>query len=140
MDTDRNAGAPPPYETRDANPGSLLKFGVVLVLTLAVTWGASKWVFDYFGRVQQLGPAATPFERGRPLPPLPQLQVTPVEDLAQFRAGQEKDLDSYGWVDRSRGTVHIPIQRAMDLLLERGIPARPGAGAAGAAGAQRGAN
>ena len=113
------------YEKRDANPGSLLRFGALLVVTLAFAWAVSLWVFAYFGKVVQLGPAPTPFEQGRALPPLPQLQVHPVEDLRQYRADQEKSLDTYGWVDRTRGTVHIPIQRAMDLLLERGLPTRP---------------
>jgi len=122
-------GTPPPYEKSDANPRSLLGFGAVLLVTLVLTWSASRWVFDYFGRVQELGPPATPFEQGRPVPPLPQLQVHPVQDLVEFRTGQEKALDSYGWVDRGHGTVHIPIERAMDLLMERGLPTRPAAAA-----------
>lgn len=39
-------------------------------------------------------------------------------------AAENKKLNSYGWVDRSNGIVHIPIDRAMDLLLQRGLPAR----------------
>ncbi|MCA1555006.1 MAG: hypothetical protein LC737_11585, partial [Chloroflexi bacterium] len=31
----------------------------------------------------------------------------------------------YGWVDQSAGITHIPIERAMELLLERGLPTRP---------------
>jgi hypothetical protein len=134
MDTKHAPGAAPGgehegngYETRDANPASLLRFGAVLVVTLVVAGTVSLWVYGYLGKRDDLGPPATPFERSRPLPPLPQLQVHPVEDLQTYRADQEKSLDSYGWVDRSRGTVHIPIERAMDLLLQRGgLPARQG--------------
>ena len=35
------------------------------------------------------------------------------------RAAQHR-LASYGWVDRDKGLVHIPIERAIDLYLERG--------------------
>jgi hypothetical protein len=42
--------------------------------------------------------------------------------LANLRAAEEADLDSYGWIDRNSGTVHIPIDRAMQLLLQRGLP------------------
>ena len=35
-------------------------------------------------------------------------------------------LDSYGWVDKNAGVVRIPIDEAMKLTLERGLPARPG--------------
>ena len=44
-------------------------------------------------------------------------------------------LGSYGWVDKSGGTVRIPIARAMALLAERGIQPPPPAPAAPAAGA-----
>jgi len=133
MDTRHESGRPVTrgaYETRDANARSLLRFGLGMLLTLVLTWGASLWIFDYFGRVQELGPPPTPFERGRSVPPLPQLQVEPVQDLNQLQQGEQHALNSYGWVDRGRGIVHIPIHRAMDLLLERGLPARPGAAGA----------
>jgi hypothetical protein len=133
MDTKHNSGTPASsgaYETRDANPRSLARFGLGLVLTLALAWGASLWIFDYFERVQKLGPPPTPFELGREVPPAPQLQAKPVQDLEQARQGEQGELHSYGWVDRSRGIVHIPIHRAMELLLQRGLPVRPGAGSA----------
>ena len=38
---------------------------------------------------------------------------------------EEKTLYSYGWVDEKAGTVRIPIERAMDLLVQRGLPVRP---------------
>ncbi len=114
------------YETRDARPRSLLNSAAVLFLALVVVWIGMKWIFDYFGRAQQLGPPATPFEQGRTLPPLPRLQAHPVADLAHLRQQQDDALHSYGWVDRNLGTVHLPIERAMDLLLERGLPVRSG--------------
>jgi hypothetical protein len=44
---------------------------------------------------------------------------------AAGRAAQERELDSYGWVDRTAGVVHIPIRRAMELLAG-GHPPSPG--------------
>ena len=38
---------------------------------------------------------------------------------------EDNELYSYGWVDEKAGTVHIPIDRAMELLVERGLPVRP---------------
>ena len=43
-------------------------------------------------------------------------------------------LDSYGWVDKNAGTVHIPIDDAMRLTLERGAAASRPADAVAAAG------
>ncbi|HEX4263373.1 MAG TPA: hypothetical protein VH597_03455 [Verrucomicrobiae bacterium] len=55
---------------------------------------------------------------------VPHLQITPAEDLKQFRMHKEAELNSYGWIDRTAGVVRIPVARAMDLLLERGLPTR----------------
>ncbi len=52
-------------------------------------------------------------------------QVNPPEALQELRATEEAVLTTYGWVDRKNGVVHIPIDRAMDLLLQRGLPTRP---------------
>jgi hypothetical protein len=136
LSTEHNpaGGAQPGYETRDANPASLVKFAIGLALTLVVSWAGMWWLMGYFGRVQQLGPAATPFGKleQKQLPPLPRIQVDPVRDLDAVRDQQRNAVESYGWVDRAHGVVHIPIERAMDLILERGgLPARQTPGAAG---------
>jgi hypothetical protein len=49
----------------------------------------------------------------------PRLQPNQTADLAQMRAHEEAVLQSYGWVDRPSGTIHIPIERAMQLTLQR---------------------
>ncbi len=47
--------------------------------------------------------------------PMPRLQPNPVADLNKFRAREEQELNSYGWVDPQAGKVHIPIERAIDI-------------------------
>lgn len=54
-------------------------------------------------------------------PPLPRLQVQPVRHWREFRSAEMERLATYGWMDRTSGVVHIPIDRAMDLVAERGI-------------------
>lgn len=54
-------------------------------------------------------------------PPAPVLQVHGAVDMAEFRAAQNKELDSYGWIDRAHGVVHIPIDQAMHEIVQRGI-------------------
>jgi hypothetical protein len=53
--------------------------------------------------------------------------------LNKIRVREDGLLDSYGWVDENAGTVRIPIERAMDLLVQRGLPVRPQAGDAAVA-------
>ena len=70
----------------------------------------------------------TPADVSRALtvePPQPRLQTDPSADLAQFQAKEEKRLDSYYWIDRSKGIVHIPIEQAMKGLANRGIDGYP---------------
>ena len=57
--------------------------------------------------------------------PAPNLQISPHDDLMALRARENAELNSYGWVDRPHGVVRIPIERAMDLIIARGLPARP---------------
>lgn len=60
---------------------------------------------------------------GRLLPPEPRLQPTPPRDLAEFRESEERFLHSYGWINKEEGVVRIPIERAIELVATRGIPA-----------------
>jgi hypothetical protein len=43
-------------------------------------------------------------------------------DRQELEAGVHRRLESSGWVDRERGVAHIPIERAMAMLAERGWP------------------
>jgi hypothetical protein len=61
---------------------------------------------------------------GPRVPPEPRLQRFPREDIMNFRVGEEALLHQYGWVDREAGVVHIPIEEAMRLTVERGVPSR----------------
>ena len=50
------------------------------------------------------------------------------DERGQFRAfltNQENQLNSYGWVDEKAGLAHIPIERAMELTVQRGLPVYP---------------
>jgi hypothetical protein len=57
-------------------------------------------------------------------PPAPRLQTDPVADLQELRARDQALLSGYAWVDRDGGVVRLPIERAIDVLAARGLPAR----------------
>jgi hypothetical protein len=56
----------------------------------------------------------------------PRLQINPPGDLAVHRAAEQRELAGYGWVDRQRGTVRIPIEQAMRDIAASGIKDWPG--------------
>lgn len=64
----------------------------------------------------------SPFADTRQLPLGPQLQVNPRQDWLRFREEQQKSLETLAWENRSAGTVRVPIEEAMDLLVKKGLP------------------
>lgn len=57
--------------------------------------------------------------------PRPNLEIDDGHaQMASLRARQIEELNGYGWIDRSNGVVRIPIARAVELILQRGLPAR----------------
>ena len=114
------------YEPRDASNKGLLQFAFWLAVLLAVTMVGMKWTFDYLKKEEPLGKTASPLlkQGQRELPPSPRLQVHPHQELVDYCEDQQKAVNSYGWVSQDAGVVRIPVERAMDLILEKGLPAR----------------
>jgi hypothetical protein len=57
--------------------------------------------------------------------PDPRLETDERTQLNSIRLAEEQKLNSYDWVDQKTGIVRIPIERAMDLVVQRGLPVRP---------------
>lgn len=113
------------YELRDANVRAVALFGLVLVIVLAGALLLMQGMFDHFA-ARPLRSDVLPVAREamRRLPPEPRLQANPARALQEIRTTEDRVLHSYGWVDREAGIVRLPIDRAMELLAERGLPAR----------------
>ena len=105
------------YERRDVRFATIAKAFVGLAILVAVVGFMSFITIRFFS---SRFPAAV---RGLP-PPEPRLQADPVEDLRRWRAQEDAELAEYAWIDRSRGVIRLPIERAMALLLRRGLPMR----------------
>jgi len=56
---------------------------------------------------------------------VPMLEVNERGQFRDFLLNQENQLNSYGWIDKDAGVAHIPIERAMDLIVQRGLPVYP---------------
>jgi hypothetical protein len=122
-----NHANPAHHEESDVDIRAILGFGAALIVVAAVVHLLSYVLFAYFsGREGVRVPAEYPLaaSQGHHEPPEPRLQTDPRQDLADMRAKEDEVLGSYGWVDRNAGVVRIPIDAAMKLTLERGLPAR----------------
>jgi hypothetical protein len=81
------------------------------------------WLYDYEWNNHHIfedlnrNPEGRLFRLIEQIPP-PRLQNQPKQDLEQFKRQQFQELRSYGWVDRSRGLVRVPIEEAMERYLQ----------------------
>jgi hypothetical protein len=116
------------HEHSDVNIRSILSFGVGLVGTVVVCAVIVKIVFGILeGQAQGRDPAMSPVARpAGQSPPEPVLVTNEPAALAKFRGQETKTLESYGWVDRVGGVVHVPIEEAKKLVVQHGLPARSG--------------
>lgn len=113
------------YETTDAQVRPLVVFGASLVvMTLAVLVLSRVMVADLNSRADRSDAAEAPLAWPTEPPPGPHLQADPQAEMRAFRAAQEARLSRYDWVDRDAGIVQVPLERALELVVERGLPAR----------------
>jgi hypothetical protein len=116
------------HETSDVNLRAILSFGAGLTLVAIVVHALLWLLFMYFqAREARTDVRQFPLavEQQNRLPAEPRLQTNPRQDLIDLRTREDAALGTYGWVDRSAGVVRIPIEQAMSLAVERGLPARP---------------
>lgn len=110
------------YETRDVNPLYVGLFGVGLIVMLGLVLLGLGWMFRRLETAARRADLPQSAVAARHTPPAPRLQVQPEADLVQFRQAEQRVLSSYGWLNRQEKSVHLPIDRAIDLLAERGFP------------------
>jgi hypothetical protein len=126
-DRTEHAAEPVGHEVTDVNLGGVYIFALGLFVTVLVVAVVAWMLFAYFsGREARRSAPRYPLAAAQQdrLPPAPRLQVNPRDDLRQLRAREDELLGSYGWMDRDRGVVRIPISEAMKLTVQRGLPTR----------------
>jgi hypothetical protein len=118
------------HEHRDVNVWAVGKVGIALILTTIASLLLMFGVFRYLEvreNAAQIPPPYTTTLNPNRLPPEPNLMFNEHEAINRedIRADEDKLLNGYSWVDQAHGVVRIPIDRAMDLVAQRGLPARP---------------
>jgi len=124
------------HEHTDANVWLIVQFAIWLLVSAIIVhllmWGMFAWFVK--DRTDKAPAAEFPLaiQQERRLPAGPRLQAIPANEIFDFRQRENAELSEYGWVDRNAGTVHIPIEEAKKLLLQRGLPSRAASPAPGA--------
>jgi hypothetical protein len=113
------------HEPTDADARAITRFGIGLALVVVLSQLLLWWFFDHLSvRELKLSPpvpalikAEAPKE-----PPEPRLQGNPQLDMRKLRETEDAVLNHYAWVDPDRGIVRIPIERAMEIVAQKGLP------------------
>lgn len=133
-----NHGSHGDYERRDIGVAGILYFIVGLAVATFIVHLILAGLYDFLDKRARTHQAAVnPLVENVPMDtrqipqhypdkafPQPRLETDERGQLDNIRLNEERTLNSYGWVDQQAGTVHIPIERAMDLLSQRGLPVR----------------
>jgi hypothetical protein len=116
------------HEPGDVNAQALTKFGLsmaaLIVVFLFGLWG----MFEYLkNREAELGLPLSPtaIVNAQKHPPDPQLQAHAAQAMRDWRAAEDRAMHQYAWIDPDKGIVQIPVDRALDLIAQRGLPAAP---------------
>ena len=115
----------PGHEESDVSIRGIVRFGIGLAVAAGVIHVAMWGLFRFLDTRQS--------RKDRPVPPLvaaglartppgPRLEPDPIAPRRAMQARENVLLQTYGWVDRGAGAVRIPVDRAMELLVERGLP------------------
>jgi hypothetical protein len=120
------------YEARDVATSPILKFlvylGVVIVLSYVVSLGIYRGLKSYWASSYQQ-PMPSRMEAGPSMPPEPRLQgmpghlTDPQQDLRDKLKADTEANNKLGWVDEKAGIAEIPVKDAMQLIVEKGLPA-----------------
>ncbi len=94
-------------------------FAAGLVVLLIVTAVAAFYLLGGL-RVPQGTAGGAPRADAPGGAPVPVLQSAPASELEAYRQSKQAMLEGYRWVDRSAGIVRLPIERAMQLMVDRG--------------------
>ncbi len=127
------------FERQDLSPATLIYFFLSLAVFIVISIFILKGFFAYLdyrekATEQPVNPLVkhVPEDTRHVAPgypqtafPNPRLETDERSQLGGFLLDQDDILYSYGWVDEKAGIVRIPIDRAMDLLVQRGLPVLP---------------
>lgn len=113
------------FEHSDVNAKNVFLTGLGVLIGLWISTGLLFFVFIGLKHYrQEVAGVPLPLEaHGDVLPPEPRLQRSPHMDLKRLQAHEDWELTHYHWIDRNRGFVAIPIDQAIQLIAQRGIPA-----------------
>ncbi len=111
------------YDTKDVVGKKVaVSFAILAVVTIVSALVALGTWKAWESKRSSSAVAVLPVAEERALPALPRLQPTPPIDLKALRDYEKSKLNEYVWIDKQAQIVQIPIERAMEIVAEKGLP------------------
>jgi hypothetical protein len=113
------------HETTDLDLKGLVVFTIGLIVMCGAAFVGLRFMMGQFA-AEEKARFAQPPSRLIVDAPIdgPRLQADPGRERIEISERDRNRLDSYGWIDSKAGTAHIPIDRAIAILAEKGLPKR----------------
>ncbi len=130
------------YELEDASVREIVYTGIGLAIGTIIVCFAVAGLFKVLAAANQADQRqpTTELPAAQSFPPGPRLQEKPWLELENLRKHEDQVLTTYGWADKNAGKVRIPIDRAMQIVIERGLPVRQEVAQAGTGKLRTGRN
>ena len=113
------------YETRDIKIRVVALFGLGLAVAMIAVLFLMSSLFDLFERrAERIEPPPRSLVAVAPAPAGIRGEVESGEELRASRAFEDSVLTAYGWVDPESNLVRVPIDRAIEIVAAKGLPAR----------------
>jgi hypothetical protein len=115
------------HEESDVNVSAIIRYGIGLLVIAAFLHLFLWWLQGTYSRQNERAQTQVyPLAAGQQdrLPPSPRFQENPQQELQDLLAKQKALLEGYGWINKDEGVARIPIEDAMKMVVERGVPTR----------------
>lgn len=120
------------FETQDVRPSVIEKFlmylGITIILSYVLVLGLYRGLKSYWANSYPQ-PLPSRVEAGPTMPPEPRMQgmpghfTDPQQDLRNKLTADNQANRTLGWIDEKAGIAQIPVKDAMQLIVEKGLPA-----------------
>jgi hypothetical protein len=97
--------------------------GVIITIVVTIGFLVVFWLMSWFSTRGE--PLSAQQPKGDAVKPDPDWNVPP--QLEQLRTREQRFLGTYGWVDQTKSVARVPVDRAIELIAEKGLPPVVGA-------------
>jgi hypothetical protein len=114
------------HEVADASVRGIIYAAIGLAIGTALSGLIVYGIFQYLANHPLTTAPENPMAETdrQQFPPAPRIEDRPAMEVKDLRSEEDKILSTYGWTDKKTGVVRIPIDRAIELQLQRGFPTR----------------